>query len=501
MKLSRRHFLGILLGGAAVSATSGCSQIIDRLAQPDLPDVLKPPGGDQRNPTAHLLNRAAYGPRPGQIAEVEKIGRAKWIERQLAYRDIDDDALEWRLRRYDTLNLNATDLLSFQSLEDSQYVADELARATLVRAVFSERQLYEVMVGFWSDHFSIYHLKDREVRVLKTVDDHDVIRAHALGKFKDLLRASAHSPAMLQYLDNTVNEKSHPNENYAREIMELHTLGVNGGYTEQDIQEVARCFTGWTKDNRGRFTFRSDWHDGGPKTVLGESISSENGKDDGEKVLEILAKHHSTARFICTKLVRRFVADDPPENFVTACIDTWQSTDGDIKAVLRTILNHPEFDQAPPKLKRPYEFLVSLMRATHANYDGNIAAIERLESMGNRPFYWVFPDGYPDYETVWLSNLWRYWNLVKDAVDENINGISIDLWDIAEHVDVEEKPDKMFTFFGRLFLSRDLTETDAQAIRQYVFENKNLNLDRDSDRERMMEALTLMLRSVSFLYR
>ena len=198
-----------------------------------------PPGGDARHPIAHLLNRATYGPKPGQIEDVEKMGRERWIDRQLDYKRIDDNRLDWRLRRYDSLNFNARDLLSFAG--DADYIAGQLAQATLVRAVFSKRELYEVMVGFWTDHFSIYHFKD-ECEFLKTVDDREVIRPHALGKFYDILNASAHSPAMLYYLDNVVNEKSHPNENYAREIMELHTLGVDGGYTEQDIQEVARCF-------------------------------------------------------------------------------------------------------------------------------------------------------------------------------------------------------------------------------------------------------------------
>jgi hypothetical protein len=218
-------------------------------------------------------------------------------------------------------------------------------------------------------------------------------------------------------------------------------------------------------------------------------------------VIDILAAHPSTARFICTKLVRRFIADDPPENFINDCVQTWQDTDGNIKAVLRALLNHPEFDQAPPKFKRPFEYLISLMRTTNANYDGNVALVKRLESLGQRPFNWVFPDGYPDVAEVWFSNLWRYWNLAIDVANSNIEGIDVDLWGIAEHVEVERNDDKMFQFFGRLFLSRDLSETDAQAIRQNIFSDKDLNLKRENDRERMMEALHLMLMSTAFLYR
>lgn len=503
MKLARRTFLSILAGGAAIGATGGCSRIIDELAQPDLPDVLNPPGGDTRHPIALLLNRAAFGPTPGQIEEVERDGRARWIDRQLNYKDIDDDALGWRLRRYDSIRMNTADLLSFRSDEDSSYVANELARSTLVRAVFSKRQLYEVMVNFWSDHFSLYHFKDKKVTVLKTFDDREVIRPHVLGKFSDLLRASAHSPAMLTYLDNIVNEKSHPNENYAREIMELHTLGVDGGYTEKDIQEVARCFTGWTVNGRGRFEFDDSMHDDGEKTVLGEKIPAGGGKRDADRVLEILIAHPSTARFISTKLVRRFIADDPPPEFVEACITTWQTSEGDMRAILRTLLNHPEFDQAPPKFKRPFEFLVSLLRATLANYDGDTDLVLRLERMGQRPFGWVTPDGYPDYAEIWKGGMLGRWNLAADAARSALPGASIDLWEIAEHVNVHENPSKMLRFFGRLFLARDLDDVEEAALRQFAFgdANRRLDFDRESDRELMIETLGLMLMSPAFQMR
>ncbi|MBI5959737.1 MAG: DUF1800 domain-containing protein, partial [Chloroflexi bacterium] len=310
---------------AAMLGTAGCSTVVNRLTEPDIPDTLKPPGGAARHPVAHLLNRAAFGPRPGQIEQVEKMGKESWLDRQLDYQDIDDDRVGWRLRRYDSLKLNHRDLLSFRGGDDKNYLQNELAVAALVRAVYSDRQLYEVMVGFWSDHFSLYHYKD-EVAMLKTADDREVIRKHALGHFGDLLRASAHSPAMLIYLDNVLNEKSHPNENYAREIMELHTLGVEGGYTEQDVQEVARCFTGWSVDGRGEFEFKDEWHDPGEKTVLGHVITAGGGKDDGDRVLDILIDHPNTARFVCTKLARRFISDDPPAGVIDSCVASWQAT-------------------------------------------------------------------------------------------------------------------------------------------------------------------------------
>lgn len=497
-KLSRRAFLGTLFGVTAASASiSGCSKVVDELAQPDLPDSLNPPGGDTRHPIAHLLNRAAYGPRPGQITEVEKIGRSRWINQQLDYRHIDDDAVNWRLRRYDTLNMSARDLMSFN--RDKDYVANELASATLVRAIFSNRQLYEVMVGFWTDHFSIYQFKD-DVVFLKTIDDREVIRRHALGKFGDLLKASAHSPAMLHYLDNTVNEKSHPNENYAREIMELHTLGVDGGYTENDILEVARCFTGWTKNGRGEFEFREEWHDTGEKLVLGHTIPAGGGKSDGDRVLEILIEHPSTGQYVCTKLVRRFIADEPPTIFIDACIATWQETNGDIRSILRTLLNHPEFDNAPPKIRRPFELLIAILRATNAKYDGDADLITRLDKMGHRPFGWTTPDGYPDTTVAWANNHFAFLKLEEDAATNRLPGVDIDLWEIAEHVDVEDHAGRMIHFFGRLMLKRDLNEVEEAALRGFA-NDFSLNLDRNNGRQQMEYTLGLLLQSPAFQFR
>lgn len=485
---SRRIFL---IGSLALA---GCGKVIDSYTQPDLPDSLSPPAGMDRHPVAHFLNRTTYGPRPGQVAEVEKMGRDVWLDRQLQYKDIDDDKLELRLRRYDTLKMPSSDLLSF--LDDKEYVTNELALATLQRALYSERQLYEVVVGFWSDHFSIYHFKE-EVHFLKTVDDREVIRKHALGKFSDLLKASAHSPAMLRYLDNTQNEKSHPNENYAREIMELHTLGVDGGYTEQDIREVARCLTGWSMTDNGDFEFRSEWHDDDEKTVLGHTIPAGGGKADGDRVLNILLDHPSTPHFVCTKLVRRFVSDDPPPAMVDACVQTWHSTGGDMREVIRTLLTHPDFDKAPPKLKRPFELVVSLLRGVNASWDGSKNLLNLLQTMGHRPFGWTTPDGYPDTAPEWSGNMLHRWNFVLDGLANKISGVSVDVWELAERGKVDKDAREMLRFFGRLLLNHDLSPTDEQTIWQAVGAPPNLKKDKD----RMLEALGLLAASPAFQWR
>lgn len=494
-KLSRRAFLGGVLTTVGVA---GCSQIIDEATHRDIPDVLRPPTGTERHPIAHLLSRATYGPLPGQIRQVERMGRTKWLEQQLDYRDIDDLATDLKLRRFDTLEMNEADLKGFNGATNRDYVRNELAAATLVRAVFSNRELYEVMVGFWSDHFSLYHYKG-EVSLLKTVDDREVIRRHAMGKFSDLLWASAHSPAMLTYLDNILNEKSHPNENYAREIMELHTLGVDGGYTEQDIKEVARCFTGWSTDRVGRFTFVEAWHDDGEKVVLGEVIPAGGGQSDGERVLEILLAHPSTARYVSTKLVRRMVADDPPPTIVDACVDTWQASDGDIRALLRTIFNHPDFETAPPKLKRPFELLTSMLRATNAKYDGSTDIINRLEKMGHRPFGWATPDGYPDTAQEWAGNLLGRWNLALDLLElgddfaSRLPGIALeDLEAIARAGDADSLEERL-VFYGQHFLKRSMDATQLDALNDY------LASQRDSDQ--LNETLALLLASPAFQWR
>src|SRR5262249_11611084 len=193
----------------------------------------------------------------------------------------------------------------------------EITRHTLLRAVYSRRQLFEVMVGFWTDHLNI-NLEKGDCIYLKPADDRLVIRTHALGRFRDLIRASATSPAMLVYLDGKENKKAGPNdipnENYARELLELHTLGVHGGYTQKDVLEVARCLTGWrlrTKWRKGTVYFDPHWHDNGEKSVLGHGIPAGGGPADLEQVIDMVCRHPSTARYVATKLVRRFVSEEP----------------------------------------------------------------------------------------------------------------------------------------------------------------------------------------------
>jgi uncharacterized protein (DUF1800 family) len=277
-----------------------------------------------------------------------------------------------------------------------------------MRQIYSKRQLYEIMVEFWSDHFNIFIEKGNGF-YLKTVDDREVIRKHALGSFRDLVCASSHSPAMMIYLDNQANEKSHPNENYARELMELHTLGVNGGYTQKDVMELARCLTGWNVKEHfwlGDFVFKEDLHDMGEKIVLGLSILP-SGQAEAEQIIEMLVAHPSTARFISTKLARRFIADVPSSELIEKAAQTFINTKGDIKSVLRVIL-FEGLALAQPKYKRPANFVLSSLRMLNAETDA-VAINEHLLRMGQLYFNWPTPDGYPDTSEAWQGNLLPRW--------------------------------------------------------------------------------------------
>jgi uncharacterized protein (DUF1800 family) len=488
------------LAGLAALGAAGCTSAIDRRTQPDVSKGFTLPTGTSLSPAAHLLNRAAFGPRPGQVKQIETLGAEAWIAQQLAYETLDDSACDLRLRRYDTLNLKAIDLRSFGW--DENYIAGELTAATVTRAVYSERQLFERMVEFWTDHFNIYAFKDNVI-FLKSVDDREVIRRHALGSFGDLLRASAHSPAMLRYLDNTLNMRGQPNENYAREIMELHTLGVNGGYTEQDVKAVARCLTGWTMDGQNEFQFRADWHDTGEKIVLGHTIPAGGGQDDAEHVLDILIDHPATARFVSTKLVRHFVADEPPSGSIDACVATWRDTHGDLRAVMRTLLTHPGFASAPPKFKRPFDLAVSFMRAADVNYNGDPKIMNVLEKLGQRPFAWPRPDGYPDIALRWGGNLVDRWNFGIDALAARLPGVQFDLWALAKLGGADGDLTSLLGFFARLFFATDLPPSDTTALINFIHESlgDTPDLNRPETRLHVLAGIAVMLVGPSFQWR
>jgi len=499
----------------------------------------------------HVLNRLAYGPRPGDVERVRQMGLAKWIEQQLNPNSIDDKAMEARLQDYPTLRMSTAklideypqpkqaekqaekralaqaqqeqrrsgaaaavvekDLQNAQGqpansdapaatsvsapqpspnnpntpapmkqlpqgnvatngagrrdvlgggdpnnvpraiADDSkrpQRVVAELGMAKVTRAIYSDRQLQQVMDDFWFNHFNVFAAKGED-RYYLTSYERDVIQPHAFGKFKDLVTATAKSPAMLFYLDNFLsadpraaqrqaaeraarqqwrrgrfgwpapprpapnpqqakkNERG-LNENYGRELMELHTLGVDGGYTQKDVTEVARCFTGWTIDKPRQyadFKFDDRLHDPDPKYVLGKKIHA-GGMKDGEQVIDLLVHHRSTAKFISTKLARRFVSDNPPPALINRMAETFQSSDGDIKAVLHTMIWSPEFwsrESYRAKIKTPFELVISAVRALGTDVDTPMPLVQWVGRIGEPLYQCQPPTGYSDKADAWVN--------------------------------------------------------------------------------------------------
>ena len=464
-----------------------------------------PPAAEEDALIVHALNRLGYGPRPGDVEKVRAIGLGAWIDEQLHPDRIPDPAMAAHLASLRTIPLSTGDLLAHYEVpreakkeiqarraalgDDAseeqmrearrelmqkyrnqmdgtpQEVVQELQSAKILRAVYSERQLDEVMADFWMNHFNVFAGKG-PVKFMVGEYERDVVRPHAWGKFEDLLRATAESPAMLFYLDNWLSadpnapafndrrargfgrrpfvprpagppaRKRGLNENYAREIMELHTLGVDGGYTQEDVTEVARCFTGWTLRNprqaQPQFFFNERIHDHGDKVVLGHRIVSKGGgKTEGDEVIHLLATHPSTARFISYKLVRRFVSDEPPKALVDRAAETFRKTDGDIRAVVKTIATSAEFASPAAraaKVKTPLEFVVSAARASGVEVDDARALAGRIAAMGMPLYQQQPPTGYKDTADAWVSTsgLLARLNLALDLAAGRVRGVSAD---------------------------------------------------------------------------
>ena len=417
----------------AVAGISGCATVSSRS------DVNAGPAGpplSESERVAHVLSRLTFGARPGDAEQIEAMGVSKWIDRQLHPFTINDNALDEVLASTSAWNqpavgfatavaapkLAATPLSTLMKdsvaraqinqlkaqLLQATSVTDNFYAGRVARAQLSERQLLEVVTDFWENHFSVFAGKMPAPTALVELD-RDVVRPNALGKFRDLLGAVAHSPAMLFYLDNHLSTRRGLNENYARELMELHTLGVDGGYTQKDVQEVARALTGWTIDRSHQpltFVFRREQHDTNEKVVLGHVLPSGRGIEDGEEVLDILAHHPSTARYIAFKLTRRLVSDDPPASLVNRAAATFMRTDGDIAEVVRTIVTSREFFSRAAfraKVKTPYELVISARRALNAPADTTPQTARLIARLGQASFGWLTPDGWPEKGIAWMT--------------------------------------------------------------------------------------------------
>ena len=468
MNSTRRALLkAIGLLGATLPFTA-CERLISSLAQQSIPESLTLPDSSEIDPSFHLLSRAAYGPWPGDVDRVRAMGAEAWIEEQLNPENIDDTFCDLRARRFETIWHEPGTCYEYKK----PVLREEITRHTLLRALYSKRQLLEVMVGFWTDHLNI-NLEKGDCIYLKPSDDRLVIRAHALGKFRDLIRASATSPAMLVYLDGKENQKKEPgdvpNENYARELLELHTLGVDGGYTQTDVYEAARSLTGWklrTGWRKGTVYFDQTLHDDGEKHILGQVIPAGGGEHDVDRLVEIACNHPATAHHIATKLTRRFVSEDPPASLVQRLASVFTATDGDIKSLLRTLLTSDEFKGARGlKFKRPFQYIASCLRALGADTHAHQPLIEYLQRMGQGPFQYPTPDGYPDRIAPWLGTLLWRWNFAFSAVSNHVPTVTVPLEQLGQAIggSTPFQPAQLVAYF----IGRRASDAELGPLRAY----------------------------------
>jgi uncharacterized protein (DUF1800 family) len=449
-----------------------------RMTVTSLRDTSSPSALSPRDSALHALNRLAYGPRPGEVDRVAAEGVMHWIDRQLTPGKIDDGALARRERDFRILDYDRGDLAGMYAEvqrerrertlaangaadttvtprdQTARRLAGQFQELAVVRAALSERQLYEVMVDFWTNHFNVYFGKGAD-RFLTPDYIEGTIRPNAMGHFEDLLIATAESPAMLFYLDNwesvapgsvppaAMRVRARPlfgrrpnpfrfprdpeqqdsmrqrtlqrapqgiNENYARELLELHTVGVDGGYTQQDVIAVARILTGWSikrPQQGGDFEFH-DWaHDAGEKQALGVRFPEGHGRDEGIRLLKMLASLPATMHHVSWKLCQRFVSDEPPDGCVDDAVAAWKRSNGDIREVVRAIVSGPDF-WAPrnirAKVKTPLEFVVSAVRAVAAHPDTTPRLAQVVARLGEPLFQHVAPDGYPEMEAAWVNS-------------------------------------------------------------------------------------------------
>ncbi|HYN21153.1 MAG TPA: DUF1800 domain-containing protein, partial [Thermoanaerobaculia bacterium] len=523
----------------------------------------KAAGFTEREAAAHLLNRFAFGPRPGEVDSIVKMGLDRWSERQLAS-GLSDRNLDERLEKLPALEMSASQLArtypppgmllaearragvidgdlepeseeageidkrerreavmrwaSRQGYRSQRELAGQLLTQKLWRAVDSENQLAEVMTDFWFNHFNV-SMTDNQSRGYLLSYERDAIRPNALGRMRDLLGATAKHPAMLLYLDNAQSianegstttlesemeglrrrrsgalgrpdmQRKRPrglNENYARELLELHTLGVDGGYTQEDVVEVARAFTGWTVlppgprreeaerrlarvrqsgrlgfSREGEFLFRADAHDAGAKTVLGSRLPAGRGIEDGEQVLDLLAVHPSTAKHVATKLAVRFVSDKPPQALVDRLAAVYLKSGGQVRPVLVAIAESPEFwsrDAVGAKIKSPFELAASALRGLGAEVVEPRDTLRWIADMGQRLYAYQAPTGYPDRAEAWVNtgSLLNRMNFGLQLAAGRVRGVDFDLAALNGGREPGSRDEALKTYAARLLPGRDL---------------------------------------------
>lgn len=445
--------------------------------------------GEVQETLIRLVSRITYGPTYEELYLAQTLGYRNYLERHLLPESIDDSELDARLSEFVTLQDSPRDAV-LRTRNSDFTPAAELPRATILRAATSKRQLFERIVEFWTDHFNIHLYKDG-CETFKPIDDRDVIRRYALDTFPKLLLASARSPAMLTYLDNAFSYVGAPNQNYARELLELHTLGV-GHYAQRDIEEIARCFTGWTINDDdsspllGQFVFVPELHDNRKKTVLGHVIPRGGGITDGERVIQILCFDPEfapiTAEFVGRKLLRFLWGYEPPQQLIENVKSAFLNSGGNIKEMIRAALDPAYIHCAQPKLKRPYHFAISALRAIPTYIVSFDYLAYQLDVLGQHPFFWAPPNGYPDSLGYWSGYLlprWRFgiWLFEEqgETIYYNIDGI-LNAQTLAEKIEALS----LYLFFG------NMSDQLRGRLTSYLAENQ-------SSRRRVLETVGLAL--------
>lgn len=501
------------------------------------------------------LNRMGFGPRPGDLDAFNALGNSPtaaleaYIEQQLNPAAIDDSACDAILASYQfqTLNKSLAQLWADHikapaiTYETRTQPVRETEKATFLKAVYSKRQLQEVLADFWFNHFNIQGWDSWAAPVFVHYD-RDVIRSNMLGNFRQMLGMVAQSPAMLYYLDNQSNSGGNPNENYARELFELHTLGAenylgvvplivnsNGGfehpgpkdangrpllYVDDDVYGATTCFTGWrVNGDTGSFTFDSAAHFPYQKLVLGQAIPAAQGIKDGNDVLDLLAHHPGAARFICRKLCRRLISDNPPERVVQAAADVFLANvnaPDQLKQVTRTILLSEEFRTTwGEKIKRPFEYVVSLLRAAQADFAPDDGFLWFTGIIGQRLFSWQPPNGYPDFKTTWSSTMpmlqrWRVCNWLLNSWTYGGNGPNKDDLRIRfTNPPSVKKPTAIVDTWSLTLLGRLLPDNERQPVIDFMAGGRNPNFDLPDDQiaERLPFMIGLIFMSPSFQWR
>ena len=471
-------------------------------------------GLTEHQAAAHLLSRLTYGATPGQVDEVARMGLEKWLEQQLKA-DLPEDSLEMQLAPFDALKLSNAQIVATYPkngqvirmavrdgfIDKDSVKADRKAYRDIIRdymdkkgfkpenelfrqlycqkilrAAYAQNQLREVMTDFWFNHFNVSVTKNDCAQFIP-VYERDVIRPGALGRFGDLLKATAGSPAMLYYLDNFSSsgpaDEMRPmrvarkaqglNENYARELMELHTLGVDGGYTQQDVTQAARVLTGWTV-REGEYFFAPNRHDKGEKVVLGKKFGPDGGEAEGLELLDMLAHHPSTARFICRKIAVRFVNDDPPSTLVDRMAKTFTDKKGDIRQVLLTMVYSPEFwspQAIREKTKSPFELAIGAVRSLHARIAQPMPLYNWITRMGEKMYCYQAPTGFPDKGQYWINtgSLLSRMNFGLALATGRIRGLSFDLAALNNNHEPESAQAALVTYCHLIMPERDLEPT------------------------------------------